>query len=511
MKHLKFGVVALLVLFSVKLMAQENRLTVYPDEAKTKINKEIYGQFAEHLGHGIYGGIYVGENSDIPNIDGYRTDVVNALKAMKVSVIRWPGGCFADTYHWKDGIGPKDKRPSIVNVNWGGVTEDNSFGTNEFLDFCELVGAEPYISVNVGSGTVEEASQWVEYTTSNNDSPMTRLRKENGRQDPWLIKYWGVGNESWGCGGNMTPDYYADLFNRFSTYMWGAQYKIASGPNSNDYNWTETVMKKAMRHPNLIQGLSLHYYTIAHNWSNKGDATGFNEDDWFASMKKTLYMDELIRRHSAIMDRYDPQKRVGLIVDEWGNWFNVEPGTNPGFLFQQNTMRDAVVAGVNLNIFNEHADRVKMANIAQMINVLQAVILTKDKQMVLTPTYYVYKMYSVHQDARLVPMNLKSASYTYKGDSIPAISSSASVKDGVLSITLCNLDPEKAESLECDIPGVRYKEATGKIVDGQSMDSYNDFGKKPEVTMKDFAVAKPKNGKLNITLPAHSVVLVQLK
>ncbi|GET22731.1 alpha-N-arabinofuranosidase [Prolixibacter denitrificans] len=511
MKHLKFGVVALLLLFSVKLMAQENRLTVYPDEAKTKINKEIYGQFAEHLGHGIYGGIYVGEKSDIPNIDGYRTDVVNALKAMKVSVIRWPGGCFADTYHWKDGIGPKDKRPSIVNVNWGGVTEDNSFGTNEFLDFCELVGAEPYISVNVGSGTVQEASQWVEYVNSNNDSPMTRLRKKNGRQDPWNVKYWGVGNESWGCGGNMTPDYYADLFNRFSTFMWSAPYKIASGPNVDDYNWTETVMKKAMRHPNLIQGLSLHYYTIPHNWHHKGAATGFNEDEWFTTLKKTLYMDELIRRHTAIMDHYDPQHRVGLIVDEWGDWFDVEPGTNPGFLYQQNTMRDALVAGVNLNIFNKHADRVKMANIAQMINVLQSVILTKGKQMVLTPTYYVYKMYSVHQDARLVPMNLKSASYTYKGDSIPAISSSASVKNGVLSITLCNLDPEKAESLECDIPGVNYKEASGKIVDGQSMESYNDFGKKPEVTMKDFAVAKPKNGKLNITLPAHSVVLVQLK
>lgn len=400
-----------LLFVSLSSMGQ-NTLILHPDQAKTKIDKEIYGHFAEHLGHCIYGGIYVGKDSDIPNINGYREDVVYALKDMKVPVLRWPGGCFADTYHWKDGIGPQQHRPSMVNVNWGGVTEDNSFGTHEFLDFCELIGAEPYISLNVGSGTVQEAAEWVEYVTSSNVSPMTDLRKKNGRDKPWNVKYWGIGNESWGCGGNMTPEYYSDLYKQYSTFAHGAKYKIASGSSDYDTTWTNVLMKNTQRHQNLIQGLSLHYYTIAYNWRHKGAATGFDEKEWFLTLSKTLKMDDIVSEHAKVMDKYDPNKKVGLIVDEWGDWFDVEPGTNPGFLYQQNTLRDALVAGINLNIFNNHVDRVKMANIAQAINVLQSVILTKGKEMVLTPTYYVYKMYNVHEDATLIPIDLKCDDYT---------------------------------------------------------------------------------------------------
>ena len=489
----------------------QNTLAIHMDQQGPKINKEIYGHFAEHLGRCIYGGIYVGEGSSIPNINGFREDVVYALKDMKIPVLRWPGGCFADTYHWKDGIGPKQSRPSMVNVHWGGVTEDNSFGTHEFLDFCELINSEAYVNLNVGSGTVQEASEWVEYVTSSNISPMTDLRKKNGREKPWNVKYWGIGNESWGCGGDMTPEYYSDLFRRYASYSRGANYKIACGANDYDYNWTEVLMKNTQNKRNLIQGLSLHYYTIAYNWSKKGPATGFDEKEWFLTLSKTLKMDEIITKHSTIMDRYDSEKRVGLIVDEWGNWFDVEPGTNPGFLYQQNTLRDALVAGINLNIFNQHAERVKMANIAQTINVLQSVILTKDDQMVLTPTYFVFKMYAVHQDAQLVPVNLNCEKYEFNGESISAVNASASTKDGVLSITLCNLNPNKSISVDCSLTGGEFSSASGQIVTGKNMSDYNDFGKDETVTLKSFGVKNPKNGKLSIELPSKSVVLVQLK
>jgi alpha-N-arabinofuranosidase len=490
----------------------QTRLTLHTDQAKTKINKEIYGHFAEHLGRCIYGGIYVGEDSNIPNIRGFREDVAGALKDMKIPVLRWPGGCFADTYHWKDGIGPKHKRPSIVNVHWGGVTEDNSFGTHEFLDFCELIGAEPYICLNVGSGTVQEASEWVEYVTSSNVSPMTDLRKQNGRQEPWKVKYWGIGNENWGCGGNMTPEYYSDLYNRFASYCRGDLYRIAGGPNVDDYNWMEVLMQKTTRHRHLVQGVSLHSYTIGtNNWGDKGSATEFDEKGWLSTMKNTLRMDELVSRHSTIMDRFDPGKRIGLIVDEWGNWFNVEPGTNPGFLYQQNTLRDALVAGINLNIFNNYADRVKMANIAQTVNVLQSVILTKDDQMVLTPTYYVFKMYSVHQDATLIPVNLETEEYELNGISVPAVNASASIKDGIVSITLCNLNPNKAENVDLTITGQHFTASEGQILTAKNMNDFNDFGQEEKVTLKAFEVKKPKDGKLAIGLPSKSVVLVRLK
>ncbi len=509
MKNLAYTII---LIFSVSLAPfAQNTVTIHMDKTGPTINKEIYGHFAEHLGHCIYGGIYVGEGSEIPNINGYREDVVYALKDMKIPVLRWPGGCFADTYHWKDGIGPQQSRPSMVNVHWGNVTEDNSFGTHEFLNFCELINTEPYISLNVGSGTVQEAAEWVEYVTSGNVSPMTDLRKKNGREKPWNVKYWGIGNESWGCGGDMTPEYYSDLFKRYASFSKGANYKIACGANSGDYNWTDVIMNNTKNKRNLIQGLSLHYYTITYDWGHKGSATNFDEKEWFLSLSKTQKMDELINRHSTIMNKYDPGKKIGLIVDEWGNWFDVEPGTNPGFLYQQNTLRDALVAGINLNIFNAHADRVKMANIAQTVNVLQSVILTKGEQMVLTPTYYIFKMYAVHQDATLVPLNLECEDYTFDGQSIPAVNASASIKDGILSITLCNLNPNKTIPVNCILTGQEFSSVSGQIITGKNMNDYNDFGKNETVTLKSFDVKKPKDGRLTIDLPSKSVILVQLR
>ncbi|MCX6902584.1 MAG: alpha-N-arabinofuranosidase, partial [Verrucomicrobia bacterium] len=433
--------------------ATANKLVIHADQGKETINRNIYGHFSEHLGRCIYEGYWVEPNSKIKNVRGIRQDVVAALQKTKIPVLRWPGGCFADEYHWKDGIGNRSKRPTMVNTHWGGVTENNHFGTHEFLDLCEQLGCEPYICGNVGSGTVQELAQWVEYVTFDGISPMADWRRANGRKAPWAVKYWGVGNENWGCGGNMTPEFYADQYKRYGTYVrnFGSNrvFKIACGPNGPNTNWTEVLMREAGKRMN---GLALHYY--CGSGKKTKSATQFDEEDWFWQLSKALRMNELIAQHSAIMDRHDPQKKVALVVDEWGAWHDVEPGTLRGFLYQQNTIRDALVAGVTLNIFNQHADRVKMANIAQTINVLQAMILTDKAKMILTPTYHVFEMYAVHQDAKLLPTELQSNDYLMGPDKIPNVSASASRdKAGRIHVTLCNLNPHAAAEVSCELLG----------------------------------------------------------
>ncbi|MDR2763818.1 MAG: alpha-N-arabinofuranosidase [Tannerella sp.] len=488
----------------------QNRLVVNADEGKDIISKHIYGHFSEHLGHCIYGGYWVGEDSPIPNTRGIRNDVVQALKDIQIPNLRWPGGCFADEYHWMDGIGPRSQRPKMVNTHWGGVTEDNSFGTHEFLDLCEQLGCEPYISGNLGSGSVEEMSKWVEYITLDGESPMSNLRRQNGREKPWKVKFWGVGNESWGCGGNMTPDFYSDQYRRYATYCrnYGDNrlYKIACGASDADYNWTETLMKNA---GNRMQGLSLHHYTSP---SGNRSATQFDETEYFNTISRTLFMEELLTKHSTIMDRYDPQKRVGLITDEWGIWTDVEPGTNPGFLYQQNSLRDAILAAVNLNIFNAHCDRVKMANIAQTVNVLQAVILTDGEKMLLTPTYWVYHLYKIHQDATLLPVSLTGDKYELDGKKIDAVSVSAS-KDaaGKIHITLVNIDHNKAQNVETELRGATAKKVSGKVLTSAKINDCNTFDKPHTVSVKDFRDAKLSGGKLNISLPAKSIVMLEIE
>lgn len=517
-------VVPFLILFSLSLINvsfSQNKIVVYADSVKGQISKHIYGHFAEHLGRCIYGGFWVGEDSPIPNKRGIRNDVVNALREINIPNLRWPGGCFADSYHWMDGIGPKSERGKSVNTSWGGVVEDNSFGTHEFMDLCEQIGAEPVICGNVGSGTVREMADWVEYLTSDAQSPMTDLRKKNGREKPWKVKFWGVGNESWGCGGIFSPDFYSNELSRYSFFLknYGGNvlYKIASGGLQEDFEWTETLMKKWSSQGEWLKGYmsgySLHYYTICHNWAQKGSATDFNEEEWFSSLSKTIYMDELINKHSEIMDKYDPDKRIGLIVDEWGNWFDVEPGTNSAFLYQQNSLRDAMVAALNLDIFNKHCDRVKMANIAQTINVLQSVILTKDEQIVLTPTYYVFKMYKVHHDANLLPVDISSEDYTVGNESIKSISSSASVDtNGLIHITLTNVNPNKGTKVKIELAGSGQKEfVRGEIITAAKINSYNDFGKDEEVTLREFDNVNITGNSVEIELTAKSIVMLELK
>jgi alpha-N-arabinofuranosidase len=501
-------------LFTFCVVAQ-NTISLQPDSAKVTINKHIYGHFSEHLGRCIYGGFYVGEsNSKIPNTRGVRNDVVDALKKLKIPNLRWPGGCFADTYHWKDGIGPKDKRPTMVNTWWGGVTEDNSFGTHDFLDMCELLGAEPYLSANVGSGTVQEVSEWVQYTTFDGVSPMSNLRKQNGREKPWKVKYWGIGNEAWGCGGNMKPEFYANIYRQFATFMTGWDnnnkiFRIASGASSSDYNWTEVLMRDIPH--NMLEGVGVHHYSVI-DWGKKGSATEFDEQQYFTTMKRALLMEELVTKHGAVMDKYDPKKRVGMMVDEWGGWYDVQPGTNPGFLYQQNTMRDAMIAGTTLNIFNNHADRVRMANLAQTINVLQAVILTNEEKMLVTPTYHVMEMYNVHQDATLIPITLKSNDYAFGGDKLPAVSASASKdKNGVVHISLVNIDSKNAQDVSIKIGSLKASGVTGRVLASAKLQDYNSFESPDKIKPNVFNGAKISAGTLSAKLPPFSVVVLELK
>ncbi|WP_276354958.1 alpha-N-arabinofuranosidase [Cohnella caldifontis] len=487
--------------------------TINADLPIGTISRHIYGHFAEHLGRCIYEGIWVGEDSAIPNTQGIRNDVLEALKKLDIPVLRWPGGCFADEYHWKDGVGPRESRKRMVNTHWGGVVENNHFGTHEFLALCELLGCEPYICGNLGSGTVQEMQEWVEYMTFDGESPMANWRKENGRDKPWRLKYFGVGNENWGCGGSMRPEYYADEYRRYQTYVrnYGGNriYKIACGSNTADYHWTETLMKQAGSH---MDGLSLHYYTVPGNWENKGAATEFNEAEWFATMRKSLYMDELITRHAAIMDRYDPEKRVGMIVDEWGTWYRVEEGTNPGFLYQQNTLRDALVAGLHFHIFHRHCDRVHMANIAQTVNVLQAMVLTEGAKMLLTPTYHVFEMFKVHQDAEALAVHTDADSYRNGNEAIPQVSVSASRRDGKTHISLCNVHPGEAAQVSLRLRGLSAApKVSARILTSGEMNAHNTFERPDALAPQAFdGFANVSQEGLAVQLPPMSVAVLEL-
>ncbi|RFS26393.1 alpha-N-arabinofuranosidase [Chitinophaga silvatica] len=504
--YIRTGILGLL-LSSTAIQAQ-NKVTFRTDAPTQTINKNIYGHFAEHLGNCIYGGFYVGDTSSIPNTNGVRNDIIAALRKLKIPNLRWPGGCFADTYHWKDGIGPKDKRPTIVNTWWGNVTENNSFGTHDFLNMCEVLGAEPYLAGNVGSGTAQELSDWVQYVNFPGKSPMSDLRQENGRKEPWKVRYWGVGNEAWGCGGNMRPEYYADIYRKYSTFMSGPLFKIASGANSSDYNWTEVLMKNIPGH--MLDGMALHHYAVI-DWNKKGDAVDFSEEQYFQTMSSACFMDTLVRKHSAIMDKYDPKKKVALVVDEWGGWYNVQAGTNPGFLFQQNTMRDAMIAGVTLNIFNNHSDRVRIANLAQTINVLQAVIFTNKEQIILTPTYHVMEMYNVHQDATLIPIDIQSNDYTFGKSKLPAITASASKdKAGVTHISLVNIDAGKSQELSINTQDA-YKTVNGRILTSTKLQDHNSVSQPDKIKPVAFNGAVLKNNTLTVKLPPFSVVVLELK
>ncbi|QJD98953.1 alpha-N-arabinofuranosidase [Massilia forsythiae] len=506
---LAFGILAML---SASAFAQ---VSISIDTAKpgAVINKNVYGQFAEHLGTGIYEGLWVGPESKIPNTKGWRNDVVGALKELHVPLVRWPGGCFADEYHWRDGIGARKNRPVKVNTNWGGVPESNAVGTHEFFDLVEMLGADAYVNGNLGTGTPQESAEWVEYMTSTGKSTLAELRAKNGHPQPFKVAYFAIGNEAWGCGGNMKPAYYANLYNHYATFIKAPKdvrpKLIASGGNDYDTTWTDTLSKETRD----TDGISFHYYTLpTDKWDKKGAAVGFPESEWYSTVSNTLRMEEHIKRNVAVLDKNDPQKKIGFYVDEWGTWYDVEAGTNPGFLFQRNTLRDAVVAALNFNIFHAHADRVRMTNIAQMVNVLQAMIITDKDKMLLTPTYHAYKMYVPFQDATSLPVTLSNnTTYGVNGRGVPGISASAArARDGKVYVALVNTNPHDATDVTLDLPGRGVSSVRGQVLTADAMDAHNTFDKPQAIKPAPFS-ASAAGGKMTIKVPAKAVMVVSVE
>ena len=518
MKHSALFLVAFLVAAAPACAADSDiiqaTLTVRADKPLSVIAPEIYGQFAEHLGHGMYGGLWVGPQSKIPNTRGFRNDVVGALKALGVPVVRWPGGCFADTYHWRDGIGPRGKRPVRVNATWGGVEETNAVGTREYMDLIGQLGAKAYINANLGTGSPQELKDWLEYMTSPTRSTLAQMRRANGRDTPWTVDYLAFGNELWGCGGNMRPEFYSDLYHWYATFAvtptGSTPKKIAAGAYGDNTAWTEALL--AGDKAKDIDAITLHHFALPQgNFDGpKGPATGFGEDQWMSVMKRSLAIDGMIAAHSAVMDKYDPDRKIALYVDEWSNWYDVEPGTNPGFLNQQNTLRDALTAAVTLDIFHAHADRVRMACITQMVNVLQAMIQTDGSRMYLTPTYHVYTMYKPFLGATDLAVELATPDYAFGRDAVPAVHASAARRaDGRIVLSLANIDPHRGAHIAVSISGLHAVDGT--ILTAAAMDAHNSFDHPDAVKPAPFMDATLRAGGLDVVLPAKSLVVLELR
>ncbi|WP_125130525.1 alpha-L-arabinofuranosidase C-terminal domain-containing protein [Microbacterium sp. 10M-3C3] len=507
-------------------MTTTARAVIDLDLPGARISRHLYGHFAEHLGRCIYDGFWVGEDSPIPNVRGIRSDIVEALRALDIPNLRWPGGCFADTYHWRDGIGPREQRPRIANTNWGDVVENNHFGTHEFMDLCDLLGADAYVNGNIGSGTVQEMAEWVEYLTRGDDSPMARLRRENGRDEPWRVPFWGLGNEAWGCGGNMSAAYYAEEARRYATFAHdhggNRLTRIAAGANEDDLEWTRVLMKTLMEchgctlYGNLpYQAISFHYYTHSGSGINTEAATAFDDRQYYETMAHAAGIERVIRGHIAVMDSYDPDGRVDLVCDEWGTWWNVEAGTNPGFLFQQNTVRDALVAGIHFDVFHRHARRLTMANIAQTVNVLQAMVLTDGDRLVLTPTYHVFEMNTGHQDADSLATHVRDVpTRTVRGQELAMLSMSASVRStdagDTALVSLSHLDADEECTVRVDLRGRAARVTRARVLTGDTAAAFNDADAPDRVAPRALD-ARVEDGVLALTVPPHAFATVELQ
>jgi alpha-N-arabinofuranosidase len=514
------GRTAVFAFFSVTavLAADEPvQISIDTAQAGVKIDRNIFGQFAEHLGRGVYEGVWVGPDSTIPNTRGIRKDVVAALRAIRVPNVRWPGGCFADEYHWRNGIGPRDRRPATLNPNWGGVIEPNTFGTHEFMDFVQQIGADAYLSVNVGSGTPAEAADWLEYLTTPQPSALGKERAANGHPEPYGVAMLGIGNESWGCGGSMTPDYYASQLKVYARYARNYNSKqkmqrIAVGPDSADTSYTKAVME-AWKNKTWawdIEGISLHFYTVV-KWPPAYKATGFGEDEYASLVNETRRMNDLLSTHTAIMDQYDPEKKIALVVDEWGAWLAPTPGSPEGFLEQQNSQRDALIAALNINTFARHAERVRGANIAQMVNVLQAMILTDKDRMLLTPTYHVFRLYLPFHDATLIPAIVSARDYRHGDITLPRVDAiAARDAQGRTWLAIINLDPNRASQIVIDVPGAKFSRARGETLTAPRVDSVNTFDAPKTVAPKPF-VADASGKQLRFSVAPASLTVVALE
>lgn len=501
-------------------MGEKSILTVELSEVIGTINPNIYGHFSEHLGRCIYPGIWVGLDSKMPNVQGVRKDLVEALKRVNPPVIRWPGGCFADEYHWKDGIGLIDQRPRRPNISWGG-DDSNEFGTDEFMRFCKNIGSEPYVCLNVGSGSPEEASSWLEYCNYAGNSSYSRLRAENGHPQPYGVKYWGVGNENWGCGGSFDPVYYAWEYRRFATYLRRSDPSvqlIACGHTSRD--WNLRFMEAMRDHLRLMDHLSIHYYFSGRRNPFGGDVK-FTDDEYLNLLFDVQNLEYQIQQAIDIVDFFSERtKNIGIVVDEWGTWH--PQATREAGLYQQNTLRDAILAAVVLNLFNRYSTKVVMANIAQTVNVLQSLCLTEGEKTILTPTYHVFDLYKHHMGNDALKVDVKSPIVreappvvrdtgavppARKPVPLKALDASASrSKDGrSLVITLVNQSLD--EDLETEIHLIGEKEVEKgelAILEAGDVRDHNDFDLPDKVIPIDEPV-KMKGKILNYVAPKHSV------
>ena len=486
--------------------SKSERLVIRADSEIATVRPELHGHFAEHLGSCVYGGLWVGKNSPIPNIDGYRKEAIEYLVELGVPVLRWPGGCFADDYHWRDGIGPLGKRPKRVNIHWGGYTEDNSFGIHEFMGLCRKIGAEPYLAGNVGSGTPAELRDWVEYCNFPSGSALSDERAGNGSPEPFNVRYWGVGNENWGCGGAMSPENYANQYRQFAGYLRNfgntKLFLIACGPNGNDIRWSRGFLETVGTR--LPSGFAMHFY-------ERGEKapTQFTPDDMLTQMKIFERVEQGIVQQRAILDGYDPQRRVvNLFLDEWGVWDNLN--LNPeierknGKLWQQITMRSAVAAGMGLNMFNRLADKLYMCNIAQIVNVLHSLLLTdgpQGRKCVRTTTYHAFMLFKAHRSNTAVRIE--------KDNSDPlAVSVSASKKGSDLVISFVNPRPDTDVHLDCAIAGGSPKQAKASILHHADLNAFNSFDDSDMITPKPHPVTI-ENGRIRIDIPALSVTTVR--
>jgi alpha-L-arabinofuranosidase len=489
------------------------RIKVASEAPGPRVERHVFGHFVEHLGRCLYDGLWVGEDSPVPNVRGWRRDAVEALREIGAPNLRWPGGCFADDYHWRDGVGPRAARPRGVSA-WWGAAEPNTVGTHEFLDLCAATGAEPYICGNVGSGTVQEMRDWVEYLNAPaGASSLADLRAAHGRREPAGVRLWAVGNESWACGGNMRPEYYADLYRRFATFLRdfpeAPLWRVGCGPRDDDYTWTEVMMRACGRPllggQRLMQALALHYYCVPGDFPPSRSATRFGEEDWDELMARTARMEEFIAGHSAIMDRHDPERYVALAVDEWGAWHAPEPGTPPGHFHQQGTVRDAVMAGYTLNTFIRHASRVRVANLAQTANVVHALFLTDGPRLLRTPTWDVFALYRGHHDALALPVELDGAGErAWQGRRYPALSAAASrAADGSVNLTLCNLDYARPLAVAVECGALAAAGARG--LRSAAPQDHNTFATPDAVRARAVATPARSGTAWETELPPHSV------
>ncbi len=521
----------------------DSHIEVLLDEPIGTIAPEIYGHFTEHLGTVIYDGIFVGENSKIPNQQGLRSALIDKMRAIHAPVVRWPGGCFADSYDWRDGIGPRSNRPRHANFwtddypkalqtqNIPQVYEPNTFGTSDFVRFCKLCGAEPYIAANVRSLTPLDFDHWVEYCNSpRGTTTLAETRASDGSAEPFDVRYWGVGNESWGCGGNFDPEDYAIEFKRYTTWVptFGAPLRfVASGPNSDEQAWTRGFFNKLCHgepSPDMhgVWGLSIHHYAWnlsrgkTQEWdAGKGDALKFDPIDWYELARETDRMEGIINDHWTALGEFDIDRKVKLVVDEYGPWYR--PGTENSpeqLLGQQITVRDAVMTAISLDTFNRNADKVGMAACAQLVNNLNALFFTHGDQFTTTPNFNVFEMYAAHQGGTALRSEFSSPEVRYDRDGKPTsfwgLKGSASLKGKTLTLTAVNPDVSQPREAEITLRGGNAASAKAWVVGDSDIHAHNVLGQ-PERVKTRTAEVSIRSNSLNFTFPVASVVKIEVE